>query len=286
MAATRESGRAGSKKAKKGGKKASKKPAVPFDKYWYYKRSVQGPETDVVFLRDVYKEIRKTSPLILREDFCGTFSICCEWVKLNAKFRAHGIDLDEEPIEYGLKHYAPELTAAQRERVTIHQDNVLSPGLPKADVIAAMNFSHFIFKDRKTMKEYFANCHKGLNPGGLLVADAFGGSRCYEANEESTKHRGFTYYWDQENHDPVTGFAQFHIHFKLDGQKKIEKAFSYDWRLWNLPELREMMEEVGFSKTHVYWEGTTRGGKGNGVFKATEKGEECQAWIAYVIGEK
>jgi hypothetical protein len=47
-----------------------------------------------------------------------------------------------------------------------------------------------------------------------------------------------------------------------------------------------MLRETGFKKTHVYWEGTTRGGEGNGVFKRTETGEDCQAWIAYVVGEK
>ncbi len=267
-------------------KKKTKTESIPFDKYSYYKRAVQAPDTDVEFLRDTYKELRGSAPEVLREDFCGTFSICCEWVKLGPKYRAHGIDLDYEPIQYGLTHYAPQLSKSQRERLTIHQENVLNPGLPKADVIAAMNFSHYIFKERSMMKSYFHNCLQTLNDGGILVADSFGGSQCGEANEETTKHKGFTYYWDQENFDPVTNFAQFHIHFKVDGQKKMERVFSYDWRMWSLPELREMMLEVGFKKTHVYWEGTTRSGEGNGIFRPVEKGEECQAWIAYVIGEK
>ena len=56
--------------------------------------------------------------------------------------------------------------------------------------------------------------------------------------------------------------------------------------MWSIPELREMMLEVGFRKTYVYWEGTTRSGEGNGNFTRAEIGEECQAWIAYVVGEK
>ncbi len=259
---------------------------APFDKYSYYRRSVQAPDTDVEFLRDTYKEIRGVLPTTLREDFCGTFSICCEWAKLGPRYRAHGIDLDYEPIQYGMTHYLPQLSTSQKERVQIHQENVLNPGLPRADVIAAMNFSHFIFKERAMMKSYFHNCYATLNPGGILVCDAFGGSRCGEANEEETKHRGFTYYWDQESFDPVSNYATFHIHFKPDGQKKIEKVFTYDWRMWTLPELREMMMETGFRKTHVYWEGTTKSGAGDGVFRPTEKGEECEAWIAYVVGEK
>lgn len=264
----------------------SVKKVAPFDKYSYYQRAVQAPDNDVLFLRDTYKALRGRVPSVLREDFCGTFSICCEWVKLGPKYRAHGIDLDYEPIQYGLTHYAPQLSNAQRERVQIHQENVLNPGLPKADLICAMNFSHYIFKERAMMKSYFHNSFSTLNKGGILVVDCFGGSKCFEANEEEIEHKGFSYFWDQESFDPVTNHAMFHIHFKPKGQKKIEKAFSYDWRMWSIPELREMMMESGFQKTHVYWEGTTRSGEGNGVFTLAEKGEECEAWIAYVVGEK
>jgi precorrin-6B methylase 2 len=257
-----------------------------FDKYSYYKRAVQSPDTDVEFLRDTYRELRGREAQVLREDFCGTFAISCEWAKISSKARAYGIDVDEEPILYGLANYLPHLTPAQRERVKILQADVLNPGLPKADIIAALNFSYFVFKERSVMKSYFHNCISTLNPGGLLVADVFGGSQCQEANEEETKHKDFTYYWDQANFDPITNEALFHIHFKPHGQKKIEKVFTYDWRMWTIPELREMMRETGFRKTYVYWEGTTRAGTGDGVFKRAEKGEECQAWIAYVVGEK
>lgn len=263
-----------------------KTKGAAFDKYAYYRRAVQAPDHDVIFLRDTYKELHKKEPVVLREDFCGTFAICCEWVKLSSRYQAFGVDLDPEPIQYGHENYFPELRPAQRERVGIRQMNVLSPEVPKADVVCAMNFSHFIFKQRETMKSYFKNVHASLKSDGVFIADCFGGSQCYGANEEKTQHKGFRYYWDQESYDPVTGHAMFHIHFKPDGRRKIEKVFSYDWRLWSIPELREIMLEAGFQRTHVYWEGTTRSGKGNGVFTRSEKGEECQAWIAYVVGEK
>lgn len=270
--------------SRKGAQKTKQKPV--FDKYLYYRKSVQAPDNDVEFFRDTYRGITGKMPTTLREDFCGTFSICCSWAKLNSKFRAIGIDLDPEPIQYGKEHYLPQLSNAQKERVEIHEANVLDPKAPKADIICAMNFSHYIFKDRATLKGYFQNCYNTCNDGGIFIADSFGGSRCGEANEESTKHKGFTYYWDQDSFDPVTNFAQFYIHFKLEGEKKREKVFSYDWRMWTLPELKEIMTEVGFKNVKVYWEGTTRSGEGNGVFKPVEKGEECQAWIAYVIGQK
>jgi len=257
-----------------------------FDRYSYYKRAVQSPETDVEFFRDTYREIRGRNPALLREDFCGTFSLCCEWVKLGTKYRAHGIDLDYEPIQYGLTQYVPQLSKSQRERLQVHQENVLNPGLPRADIICAMNFSHYVFKERAVLKSYFHNCCATLEDGGVLIVDAFGGSLCQHANEESSKLRGFKYFWHQESFDPVNNHAVFNIHFKIDGQKKIEKVFTYDWRMWSLPELRDVMMECGFKKTYIYWEGTNRAGSGNGVFKRAETGEECEAWVAYVVGEK
>ena len=259
--------------------------AKAFDKYDYYRRAVQGPDVDVLFIRDVYKELRGRNPRTLREDFCGTFAISCEWAKLNRNFDAIGVDLDPEPILYGLSHHLPKLAPGTRDRIRVLQADVRDRSLPKADVIAAMNFSHYIFKRRVDLARYFRNCRSTLRAGGLLLVDCFGGSRCQEANEEETKHAGFSYFWDQDSFDPVTGFAQFYIHFKPKGQRKIEKVFGYDWRMWTIPELREIMHEVGFKTTHVYWEGTTKKGEGDGVFKRAESGEECEAWIAYVIGE-
>jgi len=265
---------------------SSKKSTFHFDKYSYYKRSVQSPESDVEFFRDTYRTIRRRNPSTLREDFCGTFSLCCEWIKLASKNHAYGIDLDPEPIQYGLKTYASRLSNNQRARLKIQQENVLNPGLPKVDVVCAMNFSHYIFKERAMLKAYFQNCYSTLKDDGVLISDCFGGSLCQQENQESTKYAGFTYYWDQKSFDPITNQAFFNIHFKPDGKKKIENVFSYDWRMWSIPELREVMLEAGFKKTNVYWEGTTRSGTGNGIFKPSEKGEDCQAWIAYVVGEK
>ena len=71
-----------------------------FDKYKYYLKSVQSPEEDVKFLRNTYEELKKTTPRELTEDFCGTFKICCEWVRLNKKNTATGIDLSEEPLQW------------------------------------------------------------------------------------------------------------------------------------------------------------------------------------------
>ncbi|KYG64438.1 class I SAM-dependent methyltransferase [Bdellovibrio bacteriovorus] len=263
-------------------KKSSK---VHFDKYELYRKAVQSAENDVVFIRDTYKELKGKNPRTFREDFCGTFALSTEWIKLNPRHESVGIDLDPEPMAYGRQNYLVKLRPEQQRRMKLIEGNVLDPNLPKADVIAAMNFSYFCFKQREVIKKYFVNALKSLNKDGMFLVDIFGGSQCYDAIEDTIKHEGFTYYWDQTNFDPVTNEALFHIHFRVGG-KKIEQVFTYDWRIWTIPEIRDIMMEAGFRKTHVYWEGTAKDGSGDGNFTRVDHGEACQSWIAYVVGEK
>lgn len=255
-----------------------------FDKYDLYRRAVQSPQSDVRFFSDVFQEIRGKKAKSFREDFCGTASLCVEWVKLSPQHQATGVDLDPEPLEYGRTHYIDRLQADQKKRIQLLEKNVLDKDLPKVDLSVAVNFSYFLFKSRKDLAAYFANVRRSLKPGGVAFFDCFGGSQCYDAIEDRTPHSGFTYFWEQTGFDPVSNEAQFHIHFKVRGQK-IERVFSYDWRLWSIPELREVMEEVGFKKVHVYWEGTAKDGTGNGKFTRVHEGEACLSWIAYLVAE-
>ncbi|MGE3758843.1 MAG: class I SAM-dependent methyltransferase, partial [Pseudobdellovibrionaceae bacterium] len=140
-----------------------------FDKYSLYQRAVQSADTDVVFIRRVYKELRGKDPVILREDFCGTFGLSCEWIKLNPKFQAIGIDLDPEPLEYGRLHNFSKLSSDQQKRLRLQELNVLAPELPHADVSIAFNFSYFVFKSREFMRRYLHNCYEHLNKDGGLV---------------------------------------------------------------------------------------------------------------------
>lgn len=263
-------------------------PKSEFDKYRYYAIAVQSPEADIETFEDIFRENRKRKPVSLREDFCGTFLICYEWIKSGRDRTAVGVDLDPQPIAYGFSHHAATLTAEQRSRLQIVNGNVLDRQRIKVDITVAVNFSYFTFKSREILKRYFAAALKGLNRDGMLLLDCFGGSACYEPNQEVTKFKrqGFDYIWDQVSFDPIANRAEFEIHFKLRGQKVRRKCFQYDWRMWSIPELRELLLEAGFKKTIVYWEGTTRSGSGDGKFIASEVGEDCESWIAYVCALK
>jgi len=258
----------------------------PFDKYEYYTRAVQSPDVDVEFLTDTYRDLRKKKPSSMREDFCGTFALSAEWVKFKKDNVAWGLDLDPEPLAYGHQHYFAKLKPEQQERLHILKRNVMIGTPEKVDIIAAMNFSYFIFKSRLLLKSYFKRAYAGLKNDGIMILDCFGGALCEEPNEEKRKIDEFNYFWDQKSFNPVTHEALFYIHFQRKGEPKRKKVFTYDWRMWSIPELRDILHEVGFKRTTIYWEGTGRDGEGNGVFTKTEKGDDSNAWVAYIAAER
>ena len=190
-----------------------------------------------------------------------------------------------EPIAYGTAHFLPKLMPEQRSRVKIESKDVLEPGGPKTDMILAMNFSYFIFKKRESLKAYFVNSLKNLRPEGVLAMDCFGGGGVHRPNEERTVHPGFVYYWEQLDFDPVHNTAHCAMHFKPKGQKKLKNVFTYDWRIWSIAEIRELLAEAGFRKSHIYWEGDD-GRQGNGKFARDANGGVELVWIAMILAEK
>jgi len=257
----------------------------PFDPYYYYLESVQDPPVSADFIANAYYKQNRKWPLRLREDFCGAFALCHEWVQRDPKAKAIGIDKSMEPIRYGGKHYVPTLTDDQQSRLTILNGDVLKSKLPKAEVIAALNFSFFCFKKKEQLVHYFRRCHQTLEKNGILVLDCFGGPETHGANEDVSRVRNFTYYWDQVSFDPITHHALFHIHFKRKNERKRLKVFTYDWRMWTIPEITDALQDAGFKKSVVYWEGTKRDGTGTGHYRpATSTKEECNAWVVYIVG--
>jgi hypothetical protein len=52
--------------------------------------------------------------------------------------------------------------------------------------------------------------------------------------------------------------------------------------MWGIAELREIMEDAGFSKTIAFWEGEDGDGGGDGIFYETNKAENCESWVTYI----
>ncbi len=265
-----------------------------FNKYDLYERSVQSPEIHARWFKSMYRELRKGEARHLREDFCGTFQLSCEWVKNDESHTSLCIDLDSEPLVYGKKSHLSLLTTHQKQRIKPLRSNVLHPTPPRFDLIIGCNFSFFIFKERQILLKYFKSCLKSLNSRGMLILEVAGGPGMINAVEEkkfvplpdSTRgKKKFEYTWHQKSFNPISRNAHYGIHFKLPNGKTLKNCFTYDWRLWTLPELRDLLAEAGFKKSKVYWE-TEYKGKGTGEFVQTEEGDNAFAWVAYLVGLK
>jgi hypothetical protein len=252
-----------------------------------YVESVQNPEYEAKNVARFYKTLRGKQPLSMKEDFCASFLFCCEWVKGNKERTAIGVDFEPKILKYGRKHHLPELTDSQQKRITLINDDVLNVTKPKVDLVCAFNFSYFIFKTRESLRAYFKAAHKSLKSDGVFMLDAFGGSESYLVQEERRKCAGFTYVWEHADYNPINGDILCKIHFEFKDGTKLRNAFKYDWRLWTLPEIKELLLEAGFKSTDIYWEGTdSETGEGNGVYRKTTKGEACNSWVAYIVAAK
>jgi SAM-dependent methyltransferase len=269
-------------------RKSTRTIAQTADRYKLYLKAVQAPEHEVDFFNRVYKREYGSRPKLLREDFCGTYAICCEWVKSHKDCKAIGVDLDPEPLAWGQTHNFVKLKDEQQKRVTIYQADVREVNGTKADVLAAENFSFWIFKTRPALLEYFKAAYANLKSKGVMVLDMMGGPECLEENHEDiTEYKKFDYVWEQARFDPITHDALFHIHFRFKDGSEMKRAFTYDWRMWSIPEVRELLAEAGFKRTDVYWEGTDKKtGEGNDVYTRRKHAPSDQAWIAYIVAAK
>lgn len=272
-------------------KPAPSAPLPPFDKYLYYTHAVQAPDENMAFLRDIYREQRGglKPGLTLREDFCGTFANSIAWALLDDDHVAHGVDIDPEPLDYGRRQYLPNLPHEIARRVHITQGDVLVSPLANCDIAAALNFACCFFRDRKTLVSYLTRVRDSLNKGGVFVLDLLGGPFYQDENEhelELDEPHPYSYFLEQKRYDPITAEGDFAIHFKRKGEAKRKDLFTYTFRLWSIPELRDLLLELGFSGVKVYWEGSKRDGSGNGVWRVESHGDSCDSWLAYVVALK
>ena len=251
-----------------------------------YEKSVQNVEHEVEFLQGTFKQIRGRTAHLFREDFCGTASASCQWVRQGGEYQAIGVDIDPSVLEWGRQNRVSRLSAADQARISLIEGDVMTSETPPADLLAAFNFSYFIFDTRDKLRAYFERAYAALKDDGVFFVDLFGGPEAQQEQREKTKYKRFTYIWHQAEFHPVTNYIRCHIHFRFKDGSKIKKAFTYEWRLWSAPEIREVLAEAGFSKSTVYWEGDDEDGEGNGEFDKDNQGENCESWIAYIVAQK
>ncbi len=276
-----------------GGKLKRRKPrrraaklARSADKHDLYQRAVQEPDADIPLIQRVFRSQFSRPARTLREDFCGTALLATRWVERSSQNRAWAIDLDPVPLEWGRVHNVGRLRAEQAARVKLIEGNVLDIGHERVDVTIAFNFSYFVFEERASLLHYFKRAHSTLNPEGALILDAYGGADAQRTSVETREvDDDFDYVWDQHRFDPISNRVTNFIHFEFPDGSRMKRAFRYDWRLWSIPEIRELLHEAGFDGSEVYWEGTDRDtGEGNDVFSPRKQAPDDPAWICYIAG--
>lgn len=273
----------GTRRATRRRRKAPRGPRSR-DRHWLYQESVQSPEVHFDFFDRVYRERNGRKPRVLKEDFCGTALIARDWVQLREDNAAIGVDLDAPTLRWGIAHNLAALEPDERKRVLLKRANVLNVTRPRADIVAALNFSYFIFKTREALRTYFVAARKSLAPGGLFIGDIFGGWEAQKPMEERTRHAGFTYIWHQHKFDPIRNNGVYHIHFEFHDGGGIRRAFTYDWRLWSIPEILELLGEAGFKDVKIFWEEIDRStGFGNSKFRRQRTATNAEGWIAYFV---
>jgi hypothetical protein len=254
----------------------SRRPRKPYDKYGLYERAVQRPQFDIDFITRVFRAEHGRVPLALREDFCGTAFISAEWVRSHPRRTALGLDLDPAPLAWGRTWNVAPLGEAAR-RLTLLQKDVRSVFSPKVDVTAAFNFSYCVFMTRRELVDYLRKARRGIKKGGAFMLDGYSGPDSLEPGNEVRNYRNFIYTWDQRPMDAITGRGIRYIHFKIKGVgKRMERAFTYDWRLWTVTELMDALAEAGFSRVDVYDE------KKNG-YRRVSRAEWKDAFIPILV---
>lgn len=251
------------------------------DKHVLYQLAVQTPDVEVDFFIDKYKQHYDGKPTLFREDFCGTALISCDFAKRSEFNHSYGVDLHGPTLTWARKHNVGALPELIQKRVHLIQDNVLNVRRPKVHVVAALNFSYFIFKERLDLLAYFRSVRKSLAREGMFILDAYGGWEAQQVMKETTRNKGFTYIWDQASYNPINDHGVCHIHFKFPDGTKMNKAFTYDWRLWTLGSIQDTLLEAGFSKTHVYWDYSDN--EDEEAFRISKKADNVPGWVVYIV---
>lgn len=281
--------RAKSPGEKKEGKKRDRRMnAKNADRYELYQRAVNSPDADVDFLDKAFEHYRGRKPLHFREDFCGTSALCAEWLSRDPERTAEGVDLDPEPIEWGKKHNFTKVEDGT-ERMKWHIADVRSKIDRRPDVTAAQNFSYWCFHTRKELLEYCRGVLDDLGDEGIFVLDIYGGPEATIEQEETRDlGGGIEYVWDQREYQPGTGKYFTAIHFRFRDGSELTNAFEYAWRYWSLNEIRDVLHDAGFADVTTWFEGTDPDDpdEGDGKFELDPIGENCEAWLGYLVAAK
>ncbi len=233
--------------------------ADSMDRHVLYQKSVQNPESEIEFITKTFKKLKGRDAKSIREDFAGTALFAVEWCQQGPDYTAVAVDLDTETLEWGRENNVKPAGGNMESQVALINENVLDydSESKRVDTACAFNFSYNILRRREELVTYFENVREGLVDDGVFFLDVLGGTEAYqEALDEPREVEGedFEYIWEQAKFNPITHEMVCYIHFQFKDGSKMEKAFTYEWRLRTIPEIVESLYEAGFSKVRCYWD--------------------------------
>lgn len=300
-------------------------------KFSLYQQSVQSPKGDISYLQKFFLTyVGGRAPLHLQEDFCGTALLSTEWLRSDSRRTAVGLDLDVEALDWCLENNVNKVGADLSSRIFLYHGNVLQPheaklvksnfqnimhnvtieekgnsseaivdseALPPRDIICAFNYSCCCLHSRHELVSYFKHSLCALSKkGGIFVMDLYGGTSSECELRMQRRFPNFTYTWEQAGFDIIQRKTRISLHFTLQKQqkKKLRHAFSYSWRLWSLPEIKDCMEEAGFGSVH-FWirqmpdSENIKSMEGFGAardikYEEVTSFQQQDSWNAYIVG--
>ncbi len=257
------------------------------NRYELYEQAVQCPEFEVDFCDTAYREEYGATPLTLREDFCGTAAIAAEWVRSHEHRRAVGVDLDPEPLALCGDLRLPAMEPSERTRLTLQLADVLQVNTDDCDVVIAVNFSWFAMHTREALERYFRGVRRTLGARGLFVLDMMGGPACEQEGHTTQKRIDdeAVYVWEHTTFDPMSRRTTCAIHFEVgEDRESLRNAFTYDWRLWTMPDVCESLIACGFSRVDIHMEIIDQEtGCGTGYYRKSERAEALDSFTAYMV---
>lgn len=204
---------------------------------------------------------------------------------LTAEWICPGVDIDREQLLWG-KESNVNVDPGTSERVKLICKSVLEldesgKDTGKSDVTCAFNFSICYLHERQELIKYFKICRGTLKSEGMFFCDIFGGEEMLQSNVRMLSNN-VKYSFVAESYCPITNRAHFSMNFKFSDGSKIKDAFTYHFRIWTIPEIREALKEAGFART-VVWFHDESDDCPEEDYKPMEETFQRQSWHAFIV---
>ena len=266
----------------------TKRPPLPI--HALYEAAVQNVDTDLDFGVRVYTSFHKKKPQRIREDFCGTAKLAGALGGVTLIMRLGELTFTPLP-----SHRPSHISICFRwmNKSALPCYAMMYSRQKPLSTSVLCSISPSVSLKNVSRCAYFQQVYRHLRPGGMLVLDLYGGTESVtEKRDDIREIPGFTtpqgleipdfeYVWDQVAYNPINHYTQCEIHFNVPGWKPLQSAFRYDWRLWTLPEISEILAEAGFSSSAVYLHDFDEDGESDEIFRRRKKYQNVEGCSLY-----